>query len=285
MLINVSVDPIVRKCSECRIGRVEFYSGIPILPFFSHIFWTDGRTTDEVGSGSPHFFCLKCGYCGALLWVHELERTKDLSRPKYKTYTKLTQQDYFDALKISNLEKEKERFLRIKAWWEGNDQRRMAEIKPDLTENERENLQLLYKMLDPSYYNECIIKAEIMRELGEFGIAEELINRPSVDEFSWLNGEASIKNPYWENLTYAVDNFSSFCDKFFVGPPHRKRRTCCVSSYHRRRHEKFCCYNDNYNDWEYLPDFCIDNQSRASSIFTIKALIKNQYPFVAVSST
>jgi len=91
---------------------------------------------------------------------------------------------YFAELKISNLGRKKERYLRRRAWWKGNDKRRGANIKQNLSDEERENLQALDKMLDPSNDNDRIMNAEIKRELGQFEDAEAILQEPFVDDFS-----------------------------------------------------------------------------------------------------
>ena len=69
----------------------------------------------------------------------------------------------------------KERYVRLRAWWAGNDPRRRSEHPTPLDPIERENLRALIAILDESDDSARISKAEALRELGEFAEAERLL--------------------------------------------------------------------------------------------------------------
>jgi hypothetical protein len=125
------------------------------------------------------------------LWIDEQEEIGEIepyidsgTYKDAKSYSEPELQDYFTELKISNLGRKKERYIRRRAWWKGNDKRRDANIKQNLSDEERENLQALDKMLDPSDDNDRIMNAEIKRELGEFKDAKAILQEPFVDDLS-----------------------------------------------------------------------------------------------------
>ena len=74
---------------------------------------------------------------------------------------------------ISDLEKE--HFLRLRARWVGNDDRRESELKNPLTEDEVNNIESLAVLMDIENPNDRLMKAEIMRELGQFKEASLLL--------------------------------------------------------------------------------------------------------------
>ncbi len=128
---------------------------------------------------------VKCPYCQALIWIDELENLGEIEAfsdsetyKDTKSYNVPELQDYFAALKKCNIDREKEQYIRLRAWWAGNDKRRYADnIKEKLSEEERRNLQALENMLDPSDDNNRIMIAEIKRELGQFEDADNLLSK------------------------------------------------------------------------------------------------------------
>ena len=93
-----------------------------------------------------------------------------------------------------------ERDLRVFAWWRRNDalrdpfQQQDQEIMSD-SGPWRENLEALANLLTEENVNDCIMKAEVLRELGEFESAKELLSR--------------VDSP---NVARAVRRIRSLCD-------------------------------------------------------------------------
>ncbi len=179
---------IIKKCSECSgvIAEDTIASGNT----FSAIFWTDGKKDAPMLPDQP--WLVKCPHCQALIWIDEQEKVGEIqpfsdsaSYKDTKPYSVPELQDYFSELKKSKIGREKEQYIRLRAWWAGNDKRRSADdIKEKLSEEERRNLQELEKMLDPSDDGNRIMIAEIKRELGQFEDADNLLSRPFDDELS-----------------------------------------------------------------------------------------------------
>ena len=74
-------------------------------------------------------------------------------------------------------EKSKEIYARVRAWWLGNDSRRGSTDPSVLTSMEIANLRCLSNLLDESNHQERLVKAEILRELGEFELSLQLLGR------------------------------------------------------------------------------------------------------------
>ena len=178
---------IIKKCLECS-GLIKEHT-IMSGNTFGAIFWTDGKRDAPMLPDLP--WLVKCPHCQSLIWIDEQEEIGEIepyidsgTYKGAKSYSEPELQDYFAELKISNLGRKKELYLRRRAWWKGNDKRRGANIKQNLSDEERENLQALDKMLDPSDDNDRIMNAEIKRELGQFEGAEAILQEPFVNDFS-----------------------------------------------------------------------------------------------------
>ncbi len=78
----------------------------------------------------------------------------------------------------------KERYVRLRAWWAGNDGRRSAKARSPLSDSEKANLRRLADLLDEAGGHDRIMKAEILRELGQFDEAMSLLTQPFDDELS-----------------------------------------------------------------------------------------------------
>jgi hypothetical protein len=179
---------IIKKCSECAhlIEEFTIMSGNT----FGATFWTDGKRDAPMLPDQLWF--IKCPHCQALLWVDEQEKvgevdpfSDDETFKEAQSYSEPALHDYFFELHKNGLDKKKERYLRIRAWWSGNDKRRDTKtVKQNLSDEEIENIQALYFMLDSSDENDRIMMAEIMREMGQFENAEMILEKPFTDELS-----------------------------------------------------------------------------------------------------
>ena len=68
--------------------------------------------------------------------------------------------------------------------WPGNDPRRGTGLsKNDLSDEERANLEGLFKILDYPDDDDRLMMAEIKRELGKFDDAEAIINESFPNEY------------------------------------------------------------------------------------------------------
>jgi hypothetical protein len=143
-------------------------------------YWTDGKI-DAPMLPAQHWF-IKCPHCNSLLWIDEQEELGKIepyeSNKKFKdskSYMIPEQKDYFYFLNMEKLEREKEHYLRVQAWWSGNDKRRGEDINQPLSDEEMDNLLRLADMLDLSNERNRVLKAEILREIGQFEDAEDIL--------------------------------------------------------------------------------------------------------------
>ncbi len=97
----------------------------------------------------------------------QLENAKVTPEPTFK--------DYIDFLSTGVFDSEKERYIRLHAWWAGNDPRRQGGEASPMTKAERTNLRAFLPLLDEPNDYDRLMKAEGLRELGSFAAAEKLL--------------------------------------------------------------------------------------------------------------
>ena len=80
-----------------------------------------------------------------------------------------------------------EKSLRRMAMWRENDSvRGPAPQTRQLSTEATANMTALARLLDESDTSECIMKAEIFRELGEFDLAMQLLARVDDPDYAWV---------------------------------------------------------------------------------------------------
>lgn len=187
---------IVRQCGKCGHFLKEYtlLSGNTC----GARYWTDGKCDAPMLPDLPSL--AKCPHCRALIWIDEQEKIfeRDLFEPaasggdnkesrdkgRHKEIWRVakmikcpSKSDYFRFLRTSMGKPEKEIYVRIRAWWAGNDPRRKSASPTLLSKAERDNLATLTGLLDGDDENDRIMKAEALRELGDFVGAGELLAR------------------------------------------------------------------------------------------------------------
>ncbi len=157
---------------------------------FCGVFWTDGKIDALMLPDQPRL--VKCPHCQGLVWIDEQDKVGEIEPiiglPVYegsKPYIMPDLQDYLDELEKGTLIGEKEIYVRLRAWWSGNDKRRYdTSEKEDLSPKEIQNLKAFYEILDPSDDNDRVMMAEIQRELGNYEGAQDLLKKPLPDHLS-----------------------------------------------------------------------------------------------------
>ncbi|MCK5862112.1 MAG: hypothetical protein KAH38_06485 [Candidatus Hydrogenedentes bacterium] len=172
---------IIHECPVCSnlIEQNTLASGNT----FGARFWTDGKM--DAPMLPDQAWLVKCEHCSALVWLDEKTEERIIPQPSeefakdwYKavrTALTPTQEDYKTFLAGGMRGKKKQRYVRICAWWVGNDSRRESDQEKPLDSFEIENLRALVTLLKEKTGNDRIMKAEALRELGEFADAEKLL--------------------------------------------------------------------------------------------------------------
>ena len=182
---------IIRKCSACgkHIAQHTIGSGNT----FGARFWTDGKRNTPMLPDQP--WLVKCQHCGTLIWIDEQTQVGEISPwgsetdarnlfPEARSVSIPTLQDYADFLVAGEIDKNKERYVRLRAWWVGNDPRRETGQSMQFDSFETKNLRAFLALLDEAEDNDRLMKAEVLRELGEFNEAENLLATEFDDELT-----------------------------------------------------------------------------------------------------
>jgi hypothetical protein len=175
---------IILKCPDCSKSIEQ--STIGSGNTFGATFWTDGKREVPMLPDQP--WLIKCPHCKALLWIDELEeiaRIEPWDRlAKFKdaiAYEPPSMDDYIGHLEKGVGSPDKEHYVRLRLWWDGNDARRACDKEIPFSSQEESNLIAFAEMLDEEDPNALVMKAEVMRELGRFDDARALLAR-SADE-------------------------------------------------------------------------------------------------------
>ena len=170
----------ILQCSACT-GHVKRH----LLASGNNLgarYWTDGWQDAPMMPEQPAL--VKCPHCRALVWIDDLEELAELDRfmdsdPEYPgamEYTELAANDYLQyANEHADLPENRQLYVRMYAWWRSNDARRDAEKPAAPTDEERNNMIKLAALLNLDDDNDRIMRAEIMRQLGEFTAAKEIL--------------------------------------------------------------------------------------------------------------
>ena len=182
---------IIRECSACgkHIAQDTIASGNT----FGARFWTDGKRDAPMLPDQP--WLVRCGHCGTLVWIDEQTQVGEIDPWGSKSDDESafrdarlastpTLQEYAVFLQGGVSDKQKEFYLRLRAWWAGNDPRRDSQKSVGLDSFETGNLRSLIALLDESEDNSRLMKAEALRELGEFADAEKLLATDFEDELA-----------------------------------------------------------------------------------------------------
>ena len=155
--------------------------------------WTDGKMIAPMLPLPPTV--VKCHHCAELYWRTEAEHIGTVDRcraagehvdPAWADAPKPeepTEVEYYQALSKGLAKNAKqERVLRILAWRRRNDVFRDKPLKEaqgisDDPEEWRKNLEALARLLTEEDVNDCLMKAEVLRELGKFESAKQVLSR------------------------------------------------------------------------------------------------------------
>ena len=201
---------IIKKCSACSkpIAQHTIGSGNT----FGATFWTDGKREAPMLPDRP--WLIMCPHCHAPLWLDELTKLGEVEAfgnrsGEFKDaceYKTPVPDDYFALLVTGVADPKKERYVRVHAWWAGNNQRRTTGGESPMSPFETANLTALAHSLNDSVANDLVMKAEAMRELGRFDDALSLLAK-SVDKnigqaVEIIKGLARKRDPYVREMRF-----------------------------------------------------------------------------------
>lgn len=155
--------------------------------------WTDGK---QVAPMLPHPpAVVKCRHCGECYWLADAEEVGTVDpwgseaqqvSPAWATAEEVQEpieEEYYAAMeKGLPTDSEQERHLRVLAWWRSNDAFREDPRAPTGGNRSspgpwRKNLEALVNLLPDRDHSTRLMKAEVLRELGEFDAAKQVLDR------------------------------------------------------------------------------------------------------------
>jgi hypothetical protein len=172
---------------------------------FGAVVWTDGKRIAPMLPLPPTV--VKCHGCAECYWLSDAKEVGTVHRwsaegkrvdPAWTAAPEVqepTEDEYYEALRKGlAADTQQEIILRILAWWRRNDefrdtpQREPASIVTG-SEAWRENALALVRLLDEMADHDRLMKAEVLRELGEFESAQEILGRVTSVDYAPVVGQ------------------------------------------------------------------------------------------------
>ena len=191
----------VVACPHC--GALEKHQTLLSGNTFGAVMWSDGKQLAPMLPVPPGV--ARCHSCRNCYWLEEAamiglvsgwSEEDENSNPEWVNAPEVREpstREYHAAI-AAGLAKDVdgEKRLRILAWWRGNDAARgkrhdsggvVGTAPPALR---KANLERLAALLSGPSDDERIMRAEVLRELGRFADAEQLLNEVSSTEAAWV---------------------------------------------------------------------------------------------------
>jgi tetratricopeptide (TPR) repeat protein len=157
---------------------------------FGATFWTDGKR--EAPMLPDSVIVSFCEECGRYFWVEDAEQI-DKVQPDAEEYPdaellkELTLEQYIEAFEKMEIKNDEDiLFLLKQIWWKYNDYYRndeQEEIKQSIEKRIPGLLEKLMDYLDENNDDHLILKGELLRELGRFEKAIEILNKINEPEY------------------------------------------------------------------------------------------------------
>ena len=169
--------PIFKACSYCNgvIRIVPLESGHAL----GGILWSDGYMQTPQLPEQP--LLGKCPSCGEIVSLAELvdyPNPDNLEDPAAYDFGMLELDDYRELLNhLDEIDPSYHIYLRMTFWQVANHSRRTGGMLLPLTMDELDNLEALAPLLGDDE-SERLIKAEVLRQLGEFQRAKQVLSDP-----------------------------------------------------------------------------------------------------------
>lgn len=171
--------------------------------------WTDGK---QVAPMLPHPPAIvRCAHCKEVYWLAEARKIGKVDRwsnsdpvnPDWSAAPQVEEpeeDEYYRALDLGLAgTAEEERTVRVLAWWRANDGERNGEQRASRSAPAaarwKKNLEALVFLVAEEDDGERLMKAELLRELGRFDVAQAVLDQ--------------ITSP---NVAGVVRQFRALCD-------------------------------------------------------------------------
>jgi hypothetical protein len=182
-------------CPHCQ-GLAKYRTWVSGTRF-GVLGWTDGKQEDVGMVGPRPPAVVKCRHCAECYWLADAKEIGTVAPwrgegrpvdPAWRAAPEVeepAEEEYYRALeKGLAKDRRQEGSVRVLAWWRRNDAfRSRPEPVTAAPEGWRRNLEALARLLDEGDENDLLMKAEVLRELGQFQPAKELLSRVGSSEY------------------------------------------------------------------------------------------------------
>ena len=196
---------VIISCPECK--ALSRFSTMASGNTFGSTLWSDGYRYSPMLE--PSVPVIQCDDCSRIFLKWKAEEVgqyfhsardigfdvpdKESAPTEWKRAPRIKapkEDDFYKAIDEGLSEnKQEEKNIRLTAWWQSNDRCRngfsLAENKndfPDPEEREK-NMEKLLELLDRTNPNDQIMAAEILRQLGRFDEALEVLKKLDRDDY------------------------------------------------------------------------------------------------------
>ncbi len=191
----------VIACPHC--GGLAKYRTLLSGNTFGSILLSNGRRISIMMPQSPP--CVNCRHCGKCYWlsgakkIGKIRQGQEEENPEWNEvqYVVEAKESEYLAATSDNLpeDREQERELRVTAWWRHLkpfdesaffDREAVDYIpqEPASDEAYRANLSALLEFFDENDQSDLLLKAEVLRNLGEFDAANQVLDKITSPELS-----------------------------------------------------------------------------------------------------
>ena len=181
---------LIVKAPGCQ-NPVKF-STIASGNTFGAVYWTDGKRDARMLPDEP--WLRKSPSEGVMFWSDECEEigqidfcSRGSEKPEWEDLdyaVEPSEDDYVVALQSGLVSTpEKERYIRMRLWWRGNDPIRRGEIT-ELSVAHQDNLKCFEAILSEGDDNQRLMKAEVLRHLSRFDDALRLLDSEFPETYS-----------------------------------------------------------------------------------------------------
>ena len=208
----------VVRCPSC--GQLGTYPSIASGNTFGAVYYTDGRRVAPMLPNTPSV--VRCGGCSGVFWLASATEVGEYSPwgsddesidPTWTSAARLVEPDeqqYLAALEqLVGAQPQRSREARLIAWWRGNDRLRCQQPSgsndtPQTISQRHANMRQLIALLDTAEPSDQLMRAEALRQLGEFEQATAILSKPFPPEYdtalSRLLGLCAQRNSMLQKL-------------------------------------------------------------------------------------
>jgi len=218
-------------CPHC--GALAHYRALVSGNTLGAVVWTDGRQYAQMMVEPPPV--VTCHACATCYWLADAKEIGVVARDfpwkvqvpeEWRNAAEVKEpsaDEYLDAIE-AGLAKGvgKEKALRLLAWWRANDSVRewrfpIKDIPAASPDGFRRNLLRLVDLLTDDNDNDRLMRAEVLRELGDFAAAKQALRKVSA-ELGWVveqirrrNLRDTVVSLLWSRPKAALDSLTCVC--------------------------------------------------------------------------